>query len=53
MYRNDFDGFDAYHEERDEDVSFDDISDAALPRATRVYTGYEPDTLRRKWEVSW
>lgn len=29
----------------------DDISDAALPRTTRVYTGHYPDTIKRTWEV--
>lgn len=28
----------------------DDISDAAQPRTTRVYTGFYPDTVRRTWE---
>jgi len=33
------------------DLVRDDISDAAVPRTTRVYTGHYPDTLTRTWEV--
>lgn len=34
------------------DLVRDDISDAALPRSTRVYTGWYPDTITRSWEVT-
>lgn len=38
--------------EYDDDVyTVNDISDATEPRPTIRYTGYEPDTLTRVWEV--
>ena len=47
-----------HHKKKENDMEFDllydlvrdDVSDAAMPRATRVYTGHYPDTLTRPWE---
>lgn len=37
-------------EDEQYDLRFNEVSDAAEPRGTRVYTGHYLDTLARCWE---